>query len=162
CRDDEVLAPFLDLFGAKCDGTLAVDFIRWHKLEKVAGDIEHATGRSVFEWDAHAAFAGDQADVADREIADILWIETQIRADAASGPVAKQLQFRPAVFRVEGTGAPHDSFQVARAALIRLANAAGQRLANVGGYSDAIGQGAVVYVADQAFFLVVAHAREAD
>ena len=72
-RQDEVGLAFLQLVGGQ-DGRLGLSTSLFgDELEVVRGDVEDAAGRAVGHGDGHAAFAGDQADVADRRVAVSTW-----------------------------------------------------------------------------------------
>ena len=77
-RQDEVAAALLQLVGGQ-DGRLrAVGLLFGDELEVVRGDVEDAARRAVGQRDGHAAFAGDQADVAHR-------MRRRSSADSAAG-----------------------------------------------------------------------------
>ena len=89
-RQDEVAAALLQLVGGQHGRLRAVGFFLGDELEVVRGDVEDAAGGAVGHRDGHAAFAGDQADVAHRRVAEIAREVPQVRADAAARPVADE------------------------------------------------------------------------
>ena len=56
----------------------------------MAGNVQDAARGVVRHGNGHAAFAGDEADIADRRVPEIARIMVQIGADAAARPVTQQ------------------------------------------------------------------------
>src|SRR5262249_44995028 len=67
-RENEVRPPHLQLIGAEHRRLRAINLVLWYELEEVACDVEDAARRAILNRDRHAAFAGDETQVAYRRL----------------------------------------------------------------------------------------------
>src|SRR5438128_9302853 len=89
-----------------------ISFCLGNELEIMTRHVQDAAGRMVGNRNGHAAFAGDQADVANWGVAKIAGKMPEIGGNAASRPIAENAILWPEIARIEGAGAPDNSFQL--------------------------------------------------
>src|SRR5207253_2299570 len=154
--DNEVFAAFEDLMSAEDRWLRVVNFALGDELKVMTEGVEDAARRAVRHGNGHAAFAGDQADVADRRLAEIARVMPQVGAHAAACPVAEQAVLGPVVAWIKGAGALDDRFESAGAIGSPPLNAPMQLLADVGRNLEALVERAIVEVTNQGFLLLVA------
>src|SRR4051794_4640431 len=101
-------------------------------------DVQNAARGAVRHRDRHAAFAGNEAYIADWRVAIIGGKMAQISANAASHPVADDAILWPVILGIELAGSVHDFFQFAGAFRRAARDASSELCADIGGNVESI------------------------